>query len=236
MAHTIETMGPELSAQLADCERRIQTVFAEQGRALREIRDHDLWRAGGYRGFVEYCELRWEWGTSHAYRLMDAADVVDRLSPNGGTEAVDVDPPDNERQARELVPIKDDEPRLLKTWRALREEHGHTLTAEHVRDAVRNLVESGKPEPASEPDHSARAKGRVVLTDDKHQQSLYRLAAVGQYLYDSFGSDENRGGLPLLALEKVREAQDAIDEAIKQGQRTRRRCIGGEIKLVERPG
>ena len=76
----------------------------------------------------------------------------------------------------------------------------------------------------------------TVFTDDAHQQSLYRLAAVSQYLYDCFGNNTNRGELPLLALEQVRKAQDAIDEAIKQGQRVRRRCLGGELDLIEKPG
>jgi hypothetical protein len=56
----------------------------------------------------------------------------------------------------------------------------------------------------------------VKLTDDQHQQALYRLAAVGQYLYDTMAGD--------------------ADLAIKHGQRTRRRCLGGQLDLVERRG
>jgi hypothetical protein len=33
----------------------------------------------------------------------------------------------------------------------------------------------------------------------------------------------------------VRKAQRQIDLAIKHGQRTRRRCLGGDLKLVEWP-
>jgi hypothetical protein len=78
------------------------------------------------------------------------------------------------------------------------------------------------------------------LTEDRHQQALYRLAAVGQYLYDTMNGDqesdrETPDPLPLMAMECVREAQRQIDLAIKHGQRSRRRCLGGDLRLVERP-
>lgn len=81
----------------------------------------------------------------------------------------------------------------------------------------------------------------IRLTDDRHQQALWRLSAVSQYLYDTMNgdsdSDRDRSDpLPLIAMEKVRDIQALLDEAIKQGQRTRRSCIGGEIVLAEQPG
>jgi hypothetical protein len=79
----------------------------------------------------------------------------------------------------------------------------------------------------------------VHLTEDKHQQALYRLAAAGQYLYDTMAGDEDSDRpepLPVLSMECVREAQRQIDLAIKHGQRTRRECLGGQIELVERAG
>lgn len=76
------------------------------------------------------------------------------------------------------------------------------------------------------------------LTEDRHQQALYRLAAVSQYLYDTMNgnADSDRpepDPLPWLSMEKVREAQVAIDAAIKNGQRTRRICLAGQIELIE---
>lgn len=81
----------------------------------------------------------------------------------------------------------------------------------------------------------------VRLTEDRHQQALYRLAAVGQYLYDTMNGNERSDRdapdpLPAMAMEKVREAQMAINLAIKHGQRARRQCIGGQLELVERVG
>lgn len=84
-------------------------------------------------------------------------------------------------------------------------------------------------------------RGFICLSDDRHQQALYRLSALGQYLYDTMNGDEDSDRdtpdpLPLLSMECVREAQRQIDRAIKNGQRTRRRCLGGELELIERPG
>jgi hypothetical protein len=76
------------------------------------------------------------------------------------------------------------------------------------------------------------------LTQDKHQQALYRLAAVGQYLYDTMGGDADSDRpepMPALAMECVREAQRQIDLAIRHGQRTRRSCLGGDLRLIEWP-
>lgn len=79
----------------------------------------------------------------------------------------------------------------------------------------------------------------VTLTKDAHQQALYRLAAIDQYLYDTMAGDEESDRpepLPAMAMECVREAQRQILLAIKHGQRTRRRCLGGHLELVEQPG
>lgn len=79
----------------------------------------------------------------------------------------------------------------------------------------------------------------VHITADKHQQALYRLAAIGQYLYDTMAGDEDSDRsepMPAMAMECVREAQRQIDLALKHGQRTRRECLGGHLKLVEMLG
>lgn len=81
----------------------------------------------------------------------------------------------------------------------------------------------------------------VRLTEDRHQQALYRLAAVAQYLYDTMNGDAESDRptpdpLPQMAMEPLREAQRQIDLAIKEGQRTRRKCLGGHLDLVERLG
>lgn len=81
----------------------------------------------------------------------------------------------------------------------------------------------------------------VKLTEDRHQQALYRLAAVQQYLYDTMNGDHDSDRntpdpLPAMAMDHVREIQRLLFHAIKDGQRTRRECLGGHLELVERPG
>ena len=47
----------------------------------------------------DYCRDRWGMNRAHAYRLIDAANVADNLSPEG-------DIPTSERQARPLARLK----------------------------------------------------------------------------------------------------------------------------------
>lgn len=85
----------------------------------------------GYSSWHAYCQTEFGFGQSHAYRLLDAGRVAE-LFPHGGM---------NERQARELVPLLDDEAELLETWRELRERYGDRLTAEKVRQAVQERLD-----------------------------------------------------------------------------------------------
>lgn len=99
-----------------------------------EIREQKLWCLGGYRSFGSYCERRWDISRDYALKLIRAAQVVDQLSPKG--ENGSPPPPNNERQARELVRLREDPHGLVAVWRALRKEHGDDLASEHVKHAV----------------------------------------------------------------------------------------------------
>lgn len=72
-------------ARLEACEKSIEqgiAVFVEVGRALTEIRDSKLYRAG-HKTFEAYCKDRWEIGRSRAYELIDQAKVTETLSAAG---------------------------------------------------------------------------------------------------------------------------------------------------------
>lgn len=124
----LESATRSLEALEAVIERGVHT-FVEVGRALLEIRDRRLYREAGYNEFDGYCRERWGWSRQHAYRQMDAARVVEALSPNGDT-------PTNEAQARELVPLLSEERAIVEVWQELRQAHGQAVTAEKVREAV----------------------------------------------------------------------------------------------------
>ena len=75
------------SSYLEEREQIIEAgrkTFLDVGRALLEIRDYRggvLYKRFGT--FDAYCRERWDIGHSHAYRLMDAAEIYQSLSPRG---------------------------------------------------------------------------------------------------------------------------------------------------------
>lgn len=135
---------------LRECEQIIErglTTFVEVGQALMEIRDGRLYREQGYSLFEDYCQQRWGWKHSHAYRLIESAQVATLLSPIGET-------PRTESQARELVPLlRQDEAAVVEVWRELKEQHGGRITAEKVREAVSARLERSQEQPAPAPAH-----------------------------------------------------------------------------------
>jgi len=91
-------------------------TFIEIGNAFRAIRDDRLYRET-HESFRAYLKDRWEIGQSHAYRLIDAAEVMDGLSPIGEAKLL----PANEAQAREFTEVRTadgdlDHKRIQKLW------------------------------------------------------------------------------------------------------------------------
>lgn len=78
-------------------EQGLQT-FYEVGKALDEIREQKLYRAT-HKTFEAYCRDRWRIGKSTAYRYIDAAHVMENLSPIG--EKI----PRKENQVRPLTQL-----------------------------------------------------------------------------------------------------------------------------------
>jgi len=103
----------------------MRTVF-EVGVALAEIRGARLYRET-HPTFEAYLDGRWGMSRSYAYRQIDAARVVELVSPMGDTPA-------NERQARELVPLLDEPDVLRAAWSEA--SAGGSPTAEKVKMAV----------------------------------------------------------------------------------------------------
>jgi hypothetical protein len=125
--------GRNQRTRLAELEATIErglTTFVAVGLALTEIQEKQLYR-GDFETFEEYCLKRWAIKRAHAYRLINAAEVVGALSPMG-------DIPKGEREARELVTLlkRAGPDAVRQAWAELREEHGDNITAEKVRMAV----------------------------------------------------------------------------------------------------
>ena len=97
------------------------------GKALKAIRDNHFHCNLGFDSFESYAKNRWDIGKSHTYRLIDAAQVVDNLSPIGDILPV------NEAQCRLLSPFVSFDQR--KIWRDFLQT-GLALTARQLRNFI----------------------------------------------------------------------------------------------------
>jgi hypothetical protein len=118
MAETISNGEPTvLSRETRDLEELERIIghglgtFVEVGRALLEIQHRRLYLQAGYRSFAVYTSERWDLSESHAYRQIEAAKVIDVLSPTGESLL-----PANEAQAPELVPLVGDPDAIRAVW------------------------------------------------------------------------------------------------------------------------
>jgi hypothetical protein len=123
-------------ADLSRCERTISrhlTAFFEVGQALMEIQQKKLYRIES-KTFEEYCRKRWDMSRVHAYRLLKAAEIRERiLLPMGNISLVE-----SERQVRPLagLPMK----LAQKAWRrAISKAGAGKPTGKMVSQAVKEL-------------------------------------------------------------------------------------------------
>jgi len=79
--------------------KKYRQDFYAVGKALKEIRDGRHYQRLRYKSFASYVRVRWDMGLSQAYRLIDAFEVIDNLSPIGETL------PKNEAQVRPLTQL-----------------------------------------------------------------------------------------------------------------------------------
>ncbi|MEA2103265.1 MAG: hypothetical protein U9P79_01300 [Candidatus Cloacimonadota bacterium] len=61
-----------------------QRHFHATGKALKEIKDNRLYKQIFFKTFEAYAKDRWDMGKSQVYRLIDAYQVFNNLSPIGG--------------------------------------------------------------------------------------------------------------------------------------------------------
>lgn len=152
-------------------EQNIQ-AFYQVGSALREIRDHKLYKVLGYTRFEDYCEERWDMSRIHAYRLEAASNVIDNLKmlPNGLHFL-----PTSERQIRPLAALPAEQQR--KTWKKVLESapvilEKPKITAKLVEETV--AIITGETKPAQQQAAKAPRKSLRFSTelDDALTKSL----------------------------------------------------------------
>ncbi len=102
-------MRREQLKRLEEVIEKNQRSFYVIGKALKQIRDERLYREYSYDLFEHYTKSRWDMGKSHAYRLIEAYQIIVNLSPIG--EIL----PENEAQTRPLARLSAFDQR--KFWR-----------------------------------------------------------------------------------------------------------------------
>jgi hypothetical protein len=170
---------------LVELENIIETnrcQFYQIGKALRRIRDQQLYRQLLFNSFEAYVKERWDMAKSHAYRLIEASRVIDNLSPIG-----DGILPQNESQARALAQLKPLDQRHI--WREFIES-GTTMSACNIRRfikmRIKRVIPTHQPKPAKLIDIiSSSYKAAVMalleeirLAQNEHWQHTSRQAAL----------------------------------------------------------
>ncbi|GHE31649.1 hypothetical protein GCM10017673_38000 [Streptosporangium violaceochromogenes] len=144
---TVAKFGNGGVPTLEECEQHISAVTTQWllgvGRALRAIRDHELYRRGGYDSFSSYLRQRWDMAPPQATRVIQSVPVVEALQGRTDREI-------KEGQARILVPVE--------------REHG----ADAVREVWDAAAHSGHPS-AKALERIARAKGYLPPAEEEQQ-------------------------------------------------------------------
>jgi hypothetical protein len=98
MAREIDLSDGHLD-RLESVIKKYRQDFYSVGKALKKIRDGRYYQVLSLKSFESYVGIRWDMGRSHAYRLIEAAAVIDNLSPIGDVL------PKNEAQVRILTSL-----------------------------------------------------------------------------------------------------------------------------------
>jgi site-specific DNA-methyltransferase (adenine-specific) len=133
----VEERLREMEAQVESGYEQAEEGLARMGFALREIRDGNLYKQAGFGTWAKYAKERWGWSARHCDRLIEFAQLTERLGPIG---------PKKESHARLIAPfakeVEDDE--LVAVVRGLRERYGADFTAEKLEKVMGRNLERAK--------------------------------------------------------------------------------------------
>lgn len=174
----------DLATQEHIIESRLGS-FVEIGAALERIRDDELYRQGGFDGFVEYLKSKpWGFDQRRAYYLIDAQRVCTMVQTT------------NERQARELVPlVKKAAPQVVRDLYAEAiEEGGGTTTAKALREKVQAVLPKKPKRKPAKAGHARSEELREVINLLKQAEKMWNTttpeaisqAAPGKQLQDAY--------------------------------------------------
>jgi hypothetical protein len=147
------------------------------GKALKEICDDRLYRFLLFKTFEAYTRARWEIGKSQAYRLIEACQVIDNLSPIGDIL------PENESQVRSLAPLAPAIQR--KTWHDFLMT-GMELSALNIRKYIASCITGN---PGTQTDRTG------IISDTYKKATLAMLEQIRQAQNDGWQSTSREAGL-----------------------------------------
>lgn len=116
--------------------------FIEVGVALLAISERGLYAEAGYATFSDYVRQRWEIDRARAYRLCDAARVVQAIEAASPGEA-----PEKESQAHELAALLSDPDELVAVWQEAVARSEGKPTVDVIRRVRRERERRRSPSP-----------------------------------------------------------------------------------------
>ncbi|PSB44104.1 hypothetical protein C7B80_21765 [Cyanosarcina cf. burmensis CCALA 770] len=141
-----EELTPDEERERHRLETRVDRALGEGWSALKQLRDRRLYRST-HKTFEEYAKDRFGYNRAHAYRLIQAAGVIENLSPNG-RQIDEMSPigrhllPKSERLCRELAKLPSTAQPIV--WERVLEVSGDAAPTASV---VRSIVEQLKQKP-----------------------------------------------------------------------------------------
>ena len=141
-----EELSPDEERERHRLETRVDRALSEGWSALKLLRDRRLYRST-HKTFEEYAKDRFGYNRAHAYRLIQAAGVIENLSPNG-RQNEEMSPngrhllPRSERLCRELAKLPSTAQPIV--WEKVLEVSGDAAPTASV---VRSIVEQLKQKP-----------------------------------------------------------------------------------------
>lgn|GEM_PF-1506307 len=138
--------------RLAKLEKVVEKglqVTLKMASALWEIHSKRLYRTTSHRTFEGYVYARFGFGTSHAYNLVYAGEIMEVLAKVVPPALL----PKNEQQARALRPlfVAKGEKALQEFWRDWSPKHANDFTGAAIKEAVRKLLKKTAPKPIKLP-------------------------------------------------------------------------------------
>lgn len=127
--------APLTLAQLKNIVSRNLSATIDAGRALKEIRDRELWKEEGAASFQQFCIDNWGVSKQRAYQLIDTAKIVEALPPEQSTAV------DSERVARELKKV----PEAERTEVVKKAQESGAVTGPSISKAAKELKPKTPP-------------------------------------------------------------------------------------------